>query len=674
MKKLFLIICLFLSVLAIQAKEITVIETIRVILKEQSSTPSTLPAAGTQLIYPKTDGFWYVLNSAGVETRLTPHVLSVFGRTGTVTAQVNDYTWAQIDKTISNIADITNRSHTSLTDIGTNTHAQIDAHISNTSNPHAVTPLQIGLGNVDDTSDANKPISTATQNALDAKEDSANKATDFTTINDILYPTVKAVNDAINNAITGLGVGDMLKSVYDSNDDGKVNSADLADDVDISSLPTEASPASGMKLIIDNGGTRKKIDWDDLASGGGGGLTFEVISSNTNAVSGKFYIIDASSNTVTLTLLGSPTVDDKIGYKVLDATNTVTITRNGNNIKGAAADLTPAAGVSEVITWSGNATEGWTTAYDKTPEAWADYSFDWAATTNGVINIARSALDVPAGVYPGVEIWYLSGTTLTKRETGRAPYWDTSTGNLVIDVSDFESSFAGMFYVKFSQAGGTGVSGGGGSGDMESSTYDPLGLAEQIVGAISNQIIYGIKTFDSFPVTPSSAPTSDYQVANKKYVDDNAGGGSITMATFQWVYTGASLNWTSGYSTWTTVTINTSLSNGISGASLASNRITLPAGTYIINANVTGQSNSANTICQCRIYNYTDSATILAGVRSDDGLSASPFRPVVGSFTLAAEKAIEFQVYFSNRINVDYITTTTGENRILANIFIQKLP
>ena len=31
--------------------------------------------------------------------------------------------------------------------------------------------------------------------------------------------------------------------------------------------------------------------------------------------------------------------------------------------------------------------------------------------------------------------------------------------------------------------------------------------------------IAGVKTFSSFPITPSSVPTTDYQVANKKYVD-----------------------------------------------------------------------------------------------------------------------------------------------------------
>lgn len=45
-----------------------------------------------------------------------------------------------------------------------------DGHVSRTDNPHEVTKAQIGLGNVDNTSDANKPISTATQNALNGKQ------------------------------------------------------------------------------------------------------------------------------------------------------------------------------------------------------------------------------------------------------------------------------------------------------------------------------------------------------------------------------------------------------------------------------------------------------------------------------------------------------------------------
>lgn len=54
-------------------------------------------------------------------------------------------------------------------------NSNIQSHISSTSNPHSVTQSQVGLGNVDNTSDANKPVSTAQQTALDLK---ANKSGD----------------------------------------------------------------------------------------------------------------------------------------------------------------------------------------------------------------------------------------------------------------------------------------------------------------------------------------------------------------------------------------------------------------------------------------------------------------------------------------------------------------
>ena len=47
----------------------------------------------------------------------------------------------------------------------------LSGHIADTDNPHGVTKVQVGLSNVDNTSDANKPISTATQSALDTKVD-----------------------------------------------------------------------------------------------------------------------------------------------------------------------------------------------------------------------------------------------------------------------------------------------------------------------------------------------------------------------------------------------------------------------------------------------------------------------------------------------------------------------
>jgi len=54
--------------------------------------------------------------------------------------------------------------------------ADLASHTSSTSNPHSVTKAQVGLGNVDNTSDANKPVSTAQQTALDLKADDADLA------------------------------------------------------------------------------------------------------------------------------------------------------------------------------------------------------------------------------------------------------------------------------------------------------------------------------------------------------------------------------------------------------------------------------------------------------------------------------------------------------------------
>lgn len=49
-------------------------------------------------------------------------------------------------------------------------NVNIQQHIASSSNPHSTTKAQVGLGNVDNTSDANKPISTGTQTALNLKQ------------------------------------------------------------------------------------------------------------------------------------------------------------------------------------------------------------------------------------------------------------------------------------------------------------------------------------------------------------------------------------------------------------------------------------------------------------------------------------------------------------------------
>ena len=82
------------------------------------------------------------------------------------------------------------------------------------------------------------------------------------------------------------------------------------------------------------------------------------------------------------------------------------------------------------------------------------------------------------------------------------------------------------------------ISNGSGKVAVSSVTSTELGYVSGVTSAIQTQItakaddsvvvkltgdqtVAGTKTFSSFPVTPSSAPTTDYEIANKKYVDDN---------------------------------------------------------------------------------------------------------------------------------------------------------
>ena len=69
------------------------------------------------------------------------------------------------------IVNVPTKTSNLINDSNFATKPYVDTHIVNKSNPHNVTKSQIGLGNIDNTSDINKPISTATQIELNKKID-----------------------------------------------------------------------------------------------------------------------------------------------------------------------------------------------------------------------------------------------------------------------------------------------------------------------------------------------------------------------------------------------------------------------------------------------------------------------------------------------------------------------
>lgn len=96
---------------------------------------------------------------------------------GNITKEVNDRKGeiTRIEKLITDEA-----ATRAQADIDVN--EKVDLHIANKSNPHGVTKAQVGLGNVNNTSDADKPVSTAQATAIaDAKAAGTNAQTNLTT-------------------------------------------------------------------------------------------------------------------------------------------------------------------------------------------------------------------------------------------------------------------------------------------------------------------------------------------------------------------------------------------------------------------------------------------------------------------------------------------------------------
>ncbi|OJX53637.1 phage tail fiber protein [Devosia sp. 66-22] len=109
--------------------------------------------------------------------------------------------------------------------ISTATQAALDAkasssslssHVANTSNPHGVTKAQVGLANVDNTSDLGKPISTATQTALNGKQAAAGSTGSGNFVRDsgptITHPKVSGVLSAGTFSGTGATLGTNLSA------------------------------------------------------------------------------------------------------------------------------------------------------------------------------------------------------------------------------------------------------------------------------------------------------------------------------------------------------------------------------------------------------------------------------------------------------------------------------
>lgn len=129
---------------------------------------------------------------------------------------------------IDSIKHITSAERTAWNEKETITGSQmkVDFHANRIDNPHGVTKSQVGLSSVN-----NYDISTQAE----AENGTSN----------VKYMTPLRTVQAIQKQISGMGGGDMLKSVYDTNNNGKVDRAEASDSVawsGVSGKPTIFAP------------------------------------------------------------------------------------------------------------------------------------------------------------------------------------------------------------------------------------------------------------------------------------------------------------------------------------------------------------------------------------------------------------------------------------------------
>ena len=134
-----------------------------------------------------------------------------------------------------------------------------------TGNPHNVTAADVGLGSVDNTSDADKPISTATQAALDLKPD-----TD--------------TNTQLSEAEVDAFVGNNGYAADSHNHTGTYEPADAAIQTHIADTADHLSTDERAALTAANlpSGTNALATMDDIAAAGGGDMLKSVYDSNTD--------------------------------------------------------------------------------------------------------------------------------------------------------------------------------------------------------------------------------------------------------------------------------------------------------------------------------------------------------------------------------------------------------
>jgi hypothetical protein len=126
---------------------------------------------------------------------------------------------------------------------------------------------------------------------------------------------------------------------------------------------------------------------------------------------------------------------------------------------------------------------------------------------------------------------------------------------------------------------------------------------------------------------------------------------------------------------WGTRLLDTSVTNEISSASLASNQFTLPAGTYHIKAFAAITAVASLNGVRLRVRNITDGSTALVGLNtygSQSGTVPGTTAVLEGRFTIAGSKVFELQAYSNVNSGIPP-SSGSGEVEVYNDVLIWKV-
>lgn len=125
---------------------------------------------------------------------------------------------------------------------------------------------------------------------------------------------------------------------------------------------------------------------------------------------------------------------------------------------------------------------------------------------------------------------------------------------------------------------------------------------------------------------------------------------------------------------WRTRTLNTEKTNTITGASLSSNQITLPTGSYVVEFGACGSQVQRH---QTRFYNTSDASAVLYGKnnRVSDSVGTGDWSEGKGYFTITASKTFELQHRCETSDTNDGFgeANSFGGVEVYADVFITKV-